>query len=101
MKENQNNHYFNEVWEVAMKDFFWQKTHRNLESYWPHSNCIHISKFSIHNPMGFVEEPIPEFLKEWIEKNPCPNIHRNQFIDLLAKRVEALEAALAEKGGAQ
>lgn len=39
--------------------------------------------------------------KEWESRFPCPLINRDQFIAQLADRVAALEAALAEKGGAE
>lgn len=101
MKENQNNYYFTEVWDAAIKDFFWQKTKRALDGYYSATDCILIKNPSSYNPMDIIKEPAPEFLKEWIEHNPDPDIHRDQFIVALAKRVEALEAVLAEKGGAQ
>lgn len=41
------------------------------------------------------------YMKEWETLNPSPNLNRNEFIVTLAKRVETLEAALAEKGGNQ
>ncbi len=42
--------------------------------------------------------PLPESIKEWIASNPEPQMTCDEFIVTLAKRVEALEAALAEKG---
>lgn len=99
MKENQTNHYFVEAWDAAMKNFFRQKTKRTLNACCPSLDYISVENFSPYNPLRVVREPMPEFLKEWMEQNPNPNIHRDKFIVVLAKRVEALEAALAEKGG--
>ena len=41
----------------------------------------------------------PKSIQKWIEDNPMPEIRKDELIIILAKRVEALEAALAEKGG--
>lgn len=89
MKENQTNHYFTEWWERAMELFFLKKTKRLLGTYFPSSEKIVIDG-------SCACEPMPEFLKEWLERNPRPGIDRDKFIVALAKRVEALEAAIKE-----
>ncbi len=43
--------------------------------------------------------PLPPATKKWIEETPEPKINSQGFLIKLAQRVEALEAALAEKGG--
>lgn len=45
--------------------------------------------------------PTPKAIKEWIANNPKPQMSRNDLILHLAKRVETLETALAEKGEAR
>ena len=48
---------------------------------------------------GEFDIPIPQTVIEWMNKNPCPKISRQDYIVSLAERVSALEAALVEKGG--
>lgn len=96
MKENQTDHYFDEWWKRQMRFFVRLKSSVRVKDYFPKDGKIvlmHGSRMSI--------EPAPLYLEEWAERNPRPGIDRDKFIVALAKRVEALEAALALKGGAR
>lgn len=93
----QTNHYFDEWWERNVRRFVREKSGERIHGYFPSIDkitVIHLGR-TIPTP-----EPSPLFLKEWYESKPRPNISRDEFIIALAKRVEALEVALAEKGGA-
>lgn len=46
-----------------------------------------------------ITENKPAGLIKWEQENPRPQINQREFVLLLANRVAALEAALAEKGG--
>lgn len=51
-------------------------------------------------PLGGVRfVPLPKATRDWIAANPAPKKSQHAFLASLAHRVEALEAALAEKGG--
>lgn len=43
--------------------------------------------------------PLPKATRDWIAVNPAPRQSQRAFLVSLAHRVEALEAAIAEKGG--
>lgn len=45
--------------------------------------------------------PLPKATRDWIAANPAPLQSQRAFLVSLAHRVEALEAALAEKGGSR
>ena len=98
MKENQINHYFNEWWERQSRVYASSKKVL-LNDFDPTDGVIWVSRIKpcVHT----VPEPAPIFMMEWAEYNPYPGKTRDEFIVALAKRVEALEAALAEKGGAR
>lgn len=56
---------------------------------------------STFDSTGRFDIPIPQTVVEWMSKNPCPKISRQDYIVSLAERVSALEAALMQKGGAE
>lgn len=45
--------------------------------------------------------PLPKATRDWIAANPAPKQSQRAFLVSLARRVEVLEAALAEEGGAR
>lgn len=97
---NQKNfvdHYFDEWWTRNVKGYVVQKSGAWIDDYYPATGTIQVRKIGEFGPRM---EPAPLYLKEWVELNPRPGIGRDAFIVALAKRVEALEAVLAEKGGA-
>ena len=101
MKENQNlrdknGHFFcQEQWWVALIAEF-EKFGFSLSHY---SEFGSEPKCRIYTNGRRVYIDTPKPIREWIEKNPKPDIEHEELIVLLAHRIEALEAALAEKGG--
>ena len=94
MKANQTDHYFSEWWERQAIRFAATRGVTIL-GFMPQTKEIRV--FSGY--VGGRIEPAPIFMMEWHETNPEPGMRRDEFIVALAKRVEALEAALAGKGG--
>lgn len=96
MNEKQNNHYFNEWW-IWQSKLYASSKKVFIEDFDPKSAKVWVNRFDpcVHT----ATEPAPIFMMEWAEYNPFPGISRDAFIVTLAKRIETLEAALAEKGG--
>lgn len=88
--------FFKEEWELGCYHYAQSKNHR-IMGVSPSLREIEV----YHGGVEFQSEPMPVFLDEWIENNPQPTMHRDQFIHSLGERVLALEAALAQKGGAK
>lgn len=87
--------FFKEEWELGCYRYAQSKNPRIMEV------SANLRKVEVYHGGGtYYEEPMPVFLDEWIENNPQPTMSRDEFIHSLAERVLALEAALAEKGGA-
>ena len=103
MKENQNlrdknGHCFcKEQWEAALVTEF-EKLGFSLSHYY---ECGAEPRCRIYTNGRRVYIDTPKPIREWIENNPKPDIEHEELIVLLAHRIEALEAALAEKGGAR
>lgn len=100
MKENQNNHYFNEWWNEQVKNYAHSKD-VCIRAFIPKSGVIWRDRPNSICGSIAKAEPAPIFMMEWAQSNPRPNMTRDEFIVALAKRVEQLEAALAEKGGSR
>lgn len=99
MKENQTKgqqFFFREEWELGCCRYAQSKNPRIVEV------SPNLRKVEVYHSGGtFYEEPMPVSLDEWIESNPQPTMHRDEFIHSLGERVLALETALAQKGGAK
>lgn len=103
MKENQNNLYFKEWWETQARLYAASKG-MLLENFDPKCEEIRVTCIRGTRLKPYVSatiEPAPIFMMEWVQSNPHPDLTRDEFIVALAKRVERLGAALAEKGGAR
>lgn len=88
--------FFKEEWELGCHRYAQNKNPQITEV------SPNLRKVEVYYGNGvFQGEPMPVYLDEWIENNPQPTMHRDEFIHSLGERVLALEAALAEKGGAK
>jgi len=97
-QRNYIDHYFNERWKLMAKLVMaGQLGDASFNSYLPRFHKITIKRWGKNIPEI---APMPCILHEWMKIHPYPNISRDEFIVTLAKRVETLEAVLAEKGGA-
>ncbi len=96
-KENKGQRFFfKEEWELGCYHYA-QSKNPQITKVSPNLRKVEV----YHGNGVFQDEPMPVFLDEWIENNPRPTMHRNEFIHSLGERVLALEAALAQKGGAK
>lgn len=84
---------FREQWERSLFMRIQKETGRLVDRIFYSTNTF--------DSNGEFDIPIPQTVIEWMDKNPCPKISRQDYIVSLAERVSALEAALAEKGGAK
>lgn len=83
---------FREQWELG-----WHEQARYFGFY---ADIINPGEDRVY-VIGVGERTKPMALRKWEKANPCPKIDQQVFIVTLANRVLALEAALAEKGGAK
>lgn len=98
MKENPNC-LFREQWECELRSRI-----QNESGLLVSRIMISRQEF-LTTGLGFASQrtriPFPLAVKKWMSENPDPVICQREFIIKLAHRVAALEADLAEKGGAK
>lgn len=97
MKEKETYPYqFREQWEND-REILISRIARKCSSALPDNGTVLALRLILKEKRELAKNS--KTFKEWESRFPRPLINRDQFIALLAARVAALEAALAEKGG--